>query len=403
MHRLAAVLLLAASVAWAQPGWDDASRQWDDGAGQWWDQTTFTPTVTLTPTISPSPTQTSSDPTNTPTITNTPTLSQTPTITGTRPTATVTPTFTSTNTAAITATPTVTPTGPTPTNTATPTATASPQQCVVGGTLTDYLFLCKPPHGWEDWDVPLNTNFDLIDTFAQSIAPVPIVSPTPAAGQVPFGSSSGSLTTGNLYFSAGTGYARRFSVNQLPGNEQVIFDLSLGLAKERYIRLDSNYTSECPDPITGVCTVQTAPSMFLGQAIDTFGMTKLGSWTIATNSLPYADGSPSAQFPLQTSWIMQFDPLYFRIQAGALSSYSTLFKIDPTDRKAGVFTTNPNSGFHVPDGSYFQAENHGEGAPLSSSCASDDDIGRQYIDTLNNRWYLCNDEARGWDYVALTD
>jgi hypothetical protein len=52
---------------------------------------------------------------------------------------------------------------------------------------------------------------------------------------------------------------------------------------------------------------------------------------------------------------------------------------------------------------YVQGKKSGAGAPTSGDCDADAERGRQYIDTTNNRWYLCNGATRGWDYVALTN
>jgi prepilin-type N-terminal cleavage/methylation domain-containing protein len=51
---------------------------------------------------------------------------------------------------------------------------------------------------------------------------------------------------------------------------------------------------------------------------------------------------------------------------------------------------------------YLQFKNSGAGAPVSG-CAADADRGRLYIDTTNNRLYVCNGLARAWDYITLTN
>jgi hypothetical protein len=43
------------------------------------------------------------------------------------------------------------------------------------------------------------------------------------------------------------------------------------------------------------------------------------------------------------------------------------------------------------------------GAPTATDCDNDAEIGRTAVDTTNERYYVCNGAARGWDYVALTD
>lgn len=57
----------------------------------------------------------------------------------------------------------------------------------------------------------------------------------------------------------------------------------------------------------------------------------------------------------------------------------------------------------VPDGKYGQFQNNDAGAPPSVDCDQDIERGRFSIDTTNNRLYVCNGAARGWDYVALTN
>ena len=57
----------------------------------------------------------------------------------------------------------------------------------------------------------------------------------------------------------------------------------------------------------------------------------------------------------------------------------------------------------VPDGVYAQFQNYSAGTPGATDCDSDTERGRQFIDTSNNRLYICNGAARGWDYAALTD
>lgn len=73
------------------------------------------------------------------------------------------------------------------------------------------------------------------------------------------------------------------------------------------------------------------------------------------------------------------------------------------DGNVGVGTGNPRSTLHVPDGKYPQFEDNNAGPPPAADCDSDTERGRQSIDTANNRLYICNGAARGWDYLQLID
>ena len=52
---------------------------------------------------------------------------------------------------------------------------------------------------------------------------------------------------------------------------------------------------------------------------------------------------------------------------------------------------------------YFQFDKSGSGAPTAGDCSDNSQRGRLYIETTNNRLYVCNGASRGWDYVALTN
>ncbi|MDD2805373.1 MAG: hypothetical protein PHV33_07445 [Elusimicrobiales bacterium] len=71
--------------------------------------------------------------------------------------------------------------------------------------------------------------------------------------------------------------------------------------------------------------------------------------------------------------------------------------------KVGIGTAAPESALHVPDGMYAQFQDNNAGAPPAADCDADAERGRLSIDTTNNRLYICNGAARGWDYLALTD
>lgn len=69
----------------------------------------------------------------------------------------------------------------------------------------------------------------------------------------------------------------------------------------------------------------------------------------------------------------------------------------------GIGTTAPVSALHVANGAYAQFENNGAGAPAGADCNADNKRGRLYIDTTNNRLFICNGATRAWDYVNLID
>ena len=52
---------------------------------------------------------------------------------------------------------------------------------------------------------------------------------------------------------------------------------------------------------------------------------------------------------------------------------------------------------------YFQFDKSGSAAPSAGDCNSDSQRGRLYIETTNNRMYVCNGATRGWDYLTLTN
>jgi hypothetical protein len=63
-----------------------------------------------------------------------------------------------------------------------------------------------------------------------------------------------------------------------------------------------------------------------------------------------------------------------------------------------------SDGTAVQAAGYFEQQMSGAGAPTGTDCDAADEQGRQYIDTTNDRLYVCNEASgRGWDYIALTD
>lgn len=279
---------------------------------------------------------------------------------------------------------------PTPSRTATPTGTPVGGDCVIGGTSTPFLMLCKPPHGYLDWDIPMNMNADIIDTFAASLNETQLPAPT-VMGQIPFADSTFNYTTGDLYFSGG-----KFAVNQAPGTEQYIFNVAGGSPVSRFMKFSSSGTPP-----------QVLP-LFIGEELNTNNQTTLGRWTIATNSKPY-QSTLDPEFPGTTSMALQLDPSGISMEMtliplGIDTAYTTVFKCQPNGAgTCGVFTSNPQSGFQVPDGHYLQASDNNAGAPAAEDCDADAEIGRISLDSSNFRVYVCMGATRGWDYSALTD
>jgi hypothetical protein len=78
-----------------------------------------------------------------------------------------------------------------------------------------------------------------------------------------------------------------------------------------------------------------------------------------------------------------------------------------------LYTAGPirsNSGISRFDGDlqvkstgFLQFEKTQNGAPVASECDSDSERGRFLLDIANNRLYVCNGVARGWDYLTLTN
>ena len=58
-------------------------------------------------------------------------------------------------------------------------------------------------------------------------------------------------------------------------------------------------------------------------------------------------------------------------------------------------------GLKIGSGKYLWIDK-AAGSP-SSDCTSGGHAGRMVLDTTNNRLYICNGAARGWDYIGLTD
>lgn len=297
--------------------------------------------------------------------------------------------------------PVATATVPSATPSITPTASPSPAggECVIGGTSTPYLMLCKPPHGYEDWDIPLNLNSDIIDDFAAGLAQAQLPEPT-INGQIPFADSTLDYTTGDLYFQDG-----QLAVNQAPSADTYSFDFTGGTALNRFLRLGSTSQNVCP-PFP--CVFNDNVPLFIGQEVSTTGQATLGRWGASVNSKP-TQLTTVPLLPATTSMGWQLDPSFFRVRGtlvplGIDTTWTTMFKCQPNGSgQCGVFTDSPQSALQVPDGRYLQASDNNAGAPAAEDCDSDLERGRISHDTSNNRLYFCAGATRGWDYAALTD
>lgn len=52
---------------------------------------------------------------------------------------------------------------------------------------------------------------------------------------------------------------------------------------------------------------------------------------------------------------------------------------------------------------YYLSINAQNATPVLADCDEDNERGKLVLDYLNNRLYVCNGAARGWDFVALTN
>jgi len=73
----------------------------------------------------------------------------------------------------------------------------------------------------------------------------------------------------------------------------------------------------------------------------------------------------------------------------------------------GVSYFNASAGkFKCYEGGWWNCVGMGgtsAGVPSVTDCDTDLERGRTIIDTSNNRFYICNGQARGWDYILLID
>jgi hypothetical protein len=95
---------------------------------------------------------------------------------------------------------------------------------------------------------------------------------------------------------------------------------------------------------------------------------------------------------------------------GTLSVKGAASTITLTNATSGTITLQATSGalgtqtlsFPAVTGNIATSTNGG-GAPSSGDCDTVAEIGRTYVDTTNNRLYVCNGSPRFWDYASLTD
>lgn len=275
-------------------------------------------------------------------------------------------------------TPTASPATHTPTATQTPTATATftPGVCAAGGSLTSTLRLCKPLYQTPDWHTWVNGNMDLIDAiFDDSGAILPEYSGLPmatAAGQIPFATAAGgqSLEVGELYFADG-----RFGTGSLPTTAKAEFDLSAGDYDERYVKLEGGSN--------------VAP-LWIGQMLDDFGVPLVGGWSLGLNSIPY-ETTAVGEVGNSPSWSLDLQGGLFQVRYTPLlqTAYSTAIKATLFGN-AGVWTTDPQSGWHVPDGKYLQAEDNSAGEPPKADCNEASEFGRVTFNTVADEICWCD-------------
>lgn len=406
---------------------------------------TATPTRTHTPTLTPTPTHTSTHtPTHTPTSTSTPTgntptetptpvSSYTPTATPSRtpthtplPTSTFTITATATGTAIFTYTHTPTAT-PTTTGTSTSTAiivetptrtpTTTPPACSAAGARTTNLKLCK--QAWHDprWDVYLNADLDLIDSvFTASQAVRADRGGTGAAG-IPlkgdvlvgdgtgkFGLSSaganGYCLVADSTNALGVTWARCPAAPAADG--QTLAASGGGWLANSTLQTIGGRVGVNRTPTTNALEVGGGPFSLHGSGAPlTIFDAGASEWGMATNYNPLTFTSIE---PTEPSWLMTWGGGSFRVwyaPASATPLFQAMLTVNP-DGTAGVGPF-PTSGWTVPQGQYFQAQQNASGPPTAGDCSSLSHQGRFAHDTLNNRLYFCAGPARGWDYVGLTN
>ena len=126
-----------------------------------------------------------------------------------------------------------------------------------------------------------------------------------------------------------------------------------------------------------------------------YNMLRVGSGTVPSPTAKLHVVQPVDPDPLNPQ-------LEFAVRVDDAENDTTPFVIDQ-DGKVGVGMVAPQSALHVANGLYAQFENNGTGPPPAGDCDSDAERGRLFIETTDNRLYICNGAARSWDWIALTD
>ncbi len=90
---------------------------------------------------------------------------------------------------------------------------------------------------------------------------------------------------------------------------------------------------------------------------------------------------------------------YLIVDGDSLPAWSDIMVLKSS--KVGVGVATPLSTFHVNSTKYFQAGNNGTAA-ISGDCDSDTEIGRLFVQTTNERFYVCMGTA-GWFYATFTN
>lgn len=89
----------------------------------------------------------------------------------------------------------------------------------------------------------------------------------------------------------------------------------------------------------------------------------------------------------------------FDVSGGTLTVSGAGAWINSTSAQAGDLKVGtPADG----QGQYVQLDSGG-GAPVSTDCDNDSEVGRMFVNTATETLYICNGATRGWDTVALTD
>lgn len=173
-------------------------------------------------------------------------------------------------------------------------------------------------------------------------------------------------------------------------------------APDEKLEVEANLDSGVKVQVTNTSSGTSAKAVFSATS-------ELGALTIQANSASYSDSAITGGMSGAGIWVPSAftGGLAVGASGGPLRFFSnnnsTEKVIIQTNGFVGIGTTSPQSTLHVPDGKYAQFEDNNAGAPPATDCDADTERGRLSIDTTNNRLYVCNGAARGWDYVALTN